>query len=225
MGAIVLEDTVSSISGTYNEELTLTTHTSMTTNEYAGYLLFLPDRLMNYAIESNTSDTITLDTPSVAYFDMTSKKIQVKKTSDYFGKNESGEYPEINSSLQINNSDGSVEQITETDLDLILPMIENKVHDLINRIDNPFTYSDRGYYTVKNVIISMLMRWNRRRQYNRRTNQLELRMDAYIPDFTPNERADLLRIASSSDQESFVFDQYDSYGRKISTTSYGGTLD
>lgn len=204
---------VASVSGTYNEVLTMTT-ADMTTNDYKYYVVFYPDKLMYYTIASNTANTITLNTPTTAYFNMANKVILVKKPSDYFGCNESGVFPEINSALNINATDSMTNEISADDLRLILPKIEDYIHDFLERT-SCFTYSDKGFAIVQHVILSMIQRWNRRRQYNKATNQLQLTPESYIPDITPQEESKLLKINLPDSDVCYIADSYATYGKRI----------
>lgn len=219
MGDLLHTDTVASVSGTNNEVLTLTTG-GLTANEYQYYIVRYVDRNIIYVISSHTDSTITIDTSS-SIFDLSGKTIQIRKPSDYFGVDEDGNFPDINSSLNINQTDDMTEEISSTDLSRILPKIEKKIHDVIKR-DSPLSFDDVGYGIVQNTVLSMLMRWNRRRQYNKMTTQIEITQMAYIPELTNTERRDLMAIVTGDGDESMVFDQQDSYGHRIYPNEFRG---
>jgi hypothetical protein len=203
----LLTDTVSSVSGTYNEVLTMTTG-GMTVNAYRNFSIDHDG--VRYPIASNTATTITLDTPTSAYADLSGEEIVIFRPSDYFSKLQDGSYPEIENSLRINN-DSMTQEITEAELDYILPLIEGSIHDLMN-LDTPLVRGERGYNTIKRVTLAVIHRWNRRRQYNKTTNQMEVYPE--VPEFTPDERRDLTSTTPDGD-DSWVYDQRETYGNQL----------
>lgn len=218
MGKTLLTDTVASVSGDNNEILTMTTG-SMTVNRYRDYVIYDSVRLLYMHIASNDADTITLDTPTTSYDSLAGTSIIVERPSDYFGKDQDGKYPEINASLKINATSGMSAEISDSDLDLMLVIIEGHIHEFIDIVGDPFTKGNRGYSTVRKVIIAMVMRWNMRRQFNKLTNQMQYVAGHMVPEFTAKEERDLLNLSGADD--GFVFDKEYSSGREIYPTSYG----
>lgn len=218
MGAIVKSDTVASVSGTYNTTLVMTTG-GMTVNEYAFYVVYYPEKNVYYPITSNTASNIVLTTPTVAYYNLTGKSVEIRKPSDYFGVDENNVFPDINSTLNVNSTTAMTTELTTIDLCKILPKIEGNVHDFMKRT-SPLLYNEIGFSTVQNVILSMLMRFNRRRQYNKTTNTLMITPDAYVPHLEDFEKRDLLSVMDSQ-EESYVYDQRDSYAKRIYPTTAG----
>ncbi len=218
MGSTLKSLTISSTSGTYNEVL-LTNVTNLVVNDYKGYLVYYSARKITYEIASNTATTITLNTPTASYFDLTGKDNKIIIPSDYFGLDANDTFPDINASLHINATDKMTTELTASDLKRMLPLIEGYIHHTFN-FETPLTESEIGYEIIRNVILSLLMRWNRRRQYNKLTNQLELVQDAYIPDLSLEEVQKLTAIKSKDDHVCGVFDTNFSNGRRINVGDY-----
>lgn len=67
-------DIVASVSGTLNEILTMTTQ-DMTKNQFRYHHIIFEDEI--YVIASNTTSTITLETPDSAYEDLSNETVEV----------------------------------------------------------------------------------------------------------------------------------------------------
>jgi hypothetical protein len=91
--------------------------------------------------------------------------------TDYFATS-----AEITSLLNIGTGAGTV-YFSDTDLDAILPIIQGEVHDFLIAqgliSSSPIASTETGYYTVKSVLVALIMAWNQRRQFNKVNNQTE----------------------------------------------------
>ena len=82
----------------------------------------------------------------------------------------------ISSLLKIGTGSDTVD-FSESDLDVLLPIIQGEVHDFLKAQDLvttvPITSTQQGFYTVKSVLVQMINVWNSRRQKNKITIQSE----------------------------------------------------
>lgn len=176
--------------------------TTMIANEFNQYFFVFRNRY--FPIDVNSTTLITLETPTAAYLDLTGQTIQIRAGSDYFWKDTTGAYPEIIAATKLNHNN-QTDEISEKHYDMMLPIIEDQIHDVIGRTGDPLILGDKGYGTVKAYVLALLFRWNRRRQYNKRTNVLELVPALVAPTLSAIERADLQNATKKRTSGSFVF--------------------
>lgn len=88
----------------------------------------------------------------------------------------------VTSLLKIGTGADTVD-FSETDLDVLLPIIQGEVHDFLLAQDLvtavPVTSIQQGYNTVKSVLVHLINLWNSRRQKNKINIQSE-GSDIYI---------------------------------------------
>lgn len=125
----------------------------------------------------------------------------VLATTDYFA-----DTAEIASLLHVGTSADSTE-FSETDLDEVLPIIQGVVHDfllsqgLISAA--PVVSTTTGYYTIKNVLVTMLQDWNQRRQANKLNNQTgTFPNTSYYPNLTDAMKIDLATVFLPTETDS-----------------------
>lgn len=214
MGSYLHADIVASVAGDNNEILTVTTG-GMTADDYKGFVVYYSGtgRKATYIISSNTTNTITLETPTTAYRDLTSKNIQVRVPSDYFNLYEDDKFWEIEYMLNINSTYGQTTEITSKQLKLMLPIIEDQIHQYCG-FTSPLTEDQLGYAVIRQVILSMLRRWNIVRQSNKTGNQMDS-ISTFIPILDREEQKMLNDIKPTTTSVCKVFDQIFTYGDEI----------
>lgn len=195
-----------SVAGTKNEQLTVS---GLTASLYDKY--FIKGARSNYWIDSNEATLITLEDRTTSYPDLTGETIDIYTPSDYFIKDEEGNYPELVSLLRINVSGSLVTNISNRDIDNILILIEEMLHERLN-LSSPIPESNgEVFQLMRKALVFYVNDFNKTRQNNTRTKQTASTLE-FAPDFSIIEINRLLQILSD---QSNVFDMIHSYGDRI----------
>lgn len=159
----ILTDTVVSVSGTYNETLTMTTG-GMTVNLYKD--MYFEHEGTRYIIASNTATTITLITPSSAYTSLAGESITI--IQHY------ATYNEVKSAIMraANRTDGSQFTDSLATADELIDAIQSVEEAMNNEMDledesvNPTRFLKILRRICCNVIAMDIMRGSRFRKVN-----------------------------------------------------------